>query len=190
MRDAPYDIIKFGRFGGVELRSNKGNSGTWYPTGKRCTLNFEDGTRMQFQPVGSGFLIFVYEATRPLDAYPNKVLSTAPLDRNKLSWLKSEPSYALNLLSQWAEVQSLNGLSGPSSSGLQKPSNYNNPANPWWWPIWSDNPTPSSTISELSMNAKLPSVESEPNPESTLQENSSRVEEPFTPRVDPWYWPF
>ncbi len=190
MGDAPYDIIKFGRFGGVELRSNKGNSGTWYPTGKRCTLNFEDGTRMQFQPVGSGFLIFVYEATRPLDAYPNKVLSTAPLDRNKLSWLKSEPSYALKLLSQWAEVQSLNGVNGPSNSGLQKPSNYNNPANPWWWPIWSDNPTPSSTISELSMNAKLPSVESEPNPESTLQENSSRVEEPFTPRADPWHWPF
>ena len=206
MKDTPYDILKFGRFGGVELRSNKDNAGTWYPSGKRCTLNFEDGTRMQFQPVGSGFLIFVYEATRPLDAYPNKVLSTAPLDRNKLTWLKSEPSYVLNLLSQWAKVQSfqsLNVVNGPSSSGLQKPSNYNNPANPWWWPIWSDNPIPSSTISErasspsddlalseLSMTAKLPSVESEPDPESTRQENSSRVEEPFTPSADPWHWPF
>ena len=203
MEDAPYDILKFGRFGGVELQSNKDNTGTWYPTGKRCTLNFEDGTRMQFQPVGSGFLIFVYEATRPLDAYPNKVLSTAPLDRNKLSWLKSQPSYVLNLLNQWTEVQSLKGVNDPYSSGLRKTSSHNNPANPWWWPIWSDNPMPSSaiserflspsshlTLSELSINAKLPAEDSEPDPDSTRQENSSRVEKSFTPRADPWHWPF
>ena len=69
--------------------------------------------------------------------------------------------------------------------------------------FWRLHPIPSSTISErasspsddlalseLSMTAKLPSVESEPDPESTRQENSSRVEEPFTPRADPWHWPF
>ena len=39
MKDTPYDILKFGRFGGVELRSNKDNTGTWYPSGKRCTLS-------------------------------------------------------------------------------------------------------------------------------------------------------
>lgn len=210
MQDQPYGILKFGRFGGVELRSNKGNLGTWYPSGKRCTLNFEDGTRMQFSPVGSGFLIFVYEATRPLDAYPNKVLSTAPLDRDKLTWLQTEPSYALNLLSQWAEVQSLNSENTVSFESLPNPRNYSNLTNPWWWPIWNDNPhaisansadavealdtvglsenNPSASLTNTGLS--MASKESESDLESTRQEHSPRAEERFTPRADPWHWPF
>ena len=206
----PYSIIKFGRFGGVELSSNKRNAGTWYPTGKRCTLNFEDGTRMLFSPVGSGFLIFVYEATRPLDAYPNKVLPTAPLNRGKLTWLKSEPSYSLDLLSQWAEAQFLHGETVHAFGGSHystQSTQYSPPINPWWWPIWNDSPNPISTEavddpnpSKLSQNngstsethegLSLASKESDSDLESVDQESTAQAEEPFTPRANPWRWPY
>lgn len=205
----PYSFIKFGRFGGVELSSNKRNAGTWYPTSRRCTLNFEDGTRMLFSPVGSGFLIFVYEATRPLDAYPNKVLTTAPLNRDKLTWLKSEPSYSLNLLSQWSEEQFLNGAAhafGGSHNSTQS-TQYSPPINPWWWPIWNDSPNLSSTeavedlnptelfqnnrsASETDEGLSLASKKPESDLESVDQESTAQAEESFTPRANPWRWPY
>lgn len=168
---------------------------------------------MQFNTVGSGFLIFVYEATRPLDAYPNKVLATVPLNREKLTWLKAKPSYALDLLSQWAEVQSLdstNTHSALSDKGYPQTGNFINPNNPWWWPIWSDIQKPGSGILEKTENATNPtklskhnssasltnaglsmaSKESEPPTQSNQQESKMRAEESFIPRSDPWHWPF
>ena len=72
------EIMKFNRFGGVDLASDKKIKGNWYLSGKGCLINLEDGIRMRLKYIGSAFLVFIYEANRPLDGYPNKILKAAP----------------------------------------------------------------------------------------------------------------
>ena len=59
------EIIKFNRFGGINLASDSKIKGSWHLSGKGCLINLEDGIRMRLKYIGSAFLIFVYEANRP-----------------------------------------------------------------------------------------------------------------------------
>ena len=200
-----FDIIQFGRFGGVQLNSNKRTRGTWYPSAKNTLLNLGAGIRMQFRSVGSGFIFLVYEATRPLDAYPSKVLRTAPLNRSKLHNLNFNAIYAEKLLEQVP----LSGLKQTASlfssqSGLH-PILAENP-NPWWWPIWSDNPLNESIkskrkdaefLAKINLNqlTKDPlSIASRDSTEKKKSINDSTIlnlnSQFIKPIKNPWSWPF
>ncbi len=132
--------IRLGRFGGVTFQSNKQQKGNWYISGSGILINLENGERMLLRHIGTGFLLFVYEATRPLDGYPNRIVRTAPLDTSKLDNLNTVPIFTLKLIKATNSIKYTNSLATNKATEESIPAfgGKNLPNNPWWWPIWSD----------------------------------------------------
>ena len=132
--------IRLGRFGGVTFQSNKQQKGNWYISGSGILINLENGERMLLRHIGTGFLLFVYEATRPLDGYPNRIVRTAPLDTSKLDNLNTVPIFTLKLIKAANSIKYTNSLATNKATEESIPAfgGKNLPNNPWWWPIWSD----------------------------------------------------
>ena len=136
-----FEVMKFNRFGGVHLESDSKIKGSWYLSGKGCFINLEDGIRMRLKHIGTAFLLFVYEANRPLDGFPNKILKTAPLNQNKLNTLNAEIILTFKLLKQIDSLYPKNGKPIPLISNWNDHyKSSHNSRDPWWWPIWSDTP--------------------------------------------------
>lgn len=186
------EIMKLNRFGGVNLASDTKTKGSWYLSGKGCLINLEDGIRMRLKYIGSAFLVFVYEANRPLDGYPNKILKAAPLNLQKLDMLNTEASYTLKLLKQVDRLDSKGKKPIPLISNWSDRDTINpSPSGPWWWPIWSDhpkieeddtfsknNPSPSLTNDVDSIGSfKEAKHKNSPNPMDELNKKK-------------WEWPF
>lgn len=186
------EIMKFSRFGGVDLASDKGTDGNWYPSGRGCLINLDDGIRMRLKHIGSAFLVFVYEATRPLDGYPNKILKAAPLNPEKLDLLSTKPYFTMRLLEQ------INQLNDQSSKSMPLISNWSDrdainspPSSPWWWPIWSDN-TKNNNKGSFSTNNSSESLTKESdsiasNKETSLKNKTQSIDQIKTSK---WKWPF
>ncbi|MFL2825528.1 MAG: hypothetical protein ACJZ8T_00465 [Coraliomargaritaceae bacterium] len=186
------EIMKFNRFGGVDLASDKKIKGNWYLSGKGCLINLEDGIRMRLKYIGSAFLVFVYEANRPLDGYPNKILKSAPFNPQKLDLLNTEIYFTSKLLEQ-VEL-----LKPKGNKGIPLISNWSNretinpsPSSPWWWPIWSDNPkikeadTFSENNASPSLTNTIDSIASNKESKQTNSPNPTSL-----PSKSKWEWPF
>jgi hypothetical protein len=187
--------IQLGRFGGVSFQSNKRQKGNWYISGRNILINLENGERMLLRHIGTGFLFFIYEATRPLDGYPNRIVRTAPLDKGKLNNLNTTPTFSLQLVEETSSLEistsdkdnqgfneSIPGLGGKAPSD-----------NPWWWPIWSDQSS-ASTEAEANfskdntadgLTTERDSIDSKGvfNIKQNLKKSSQTKE-------SNWYWPF
>lgn len=185
------EILKLNRFGSVNLASDRKTKGRWRLSREGCIINLDQGIRMKLNYVGTAFLIFVYEANRPIDGYPNKVLKAVPANKHKLDILKIKAHYSLKLVEKVTKLKS-------SQNSMPLISNWSgldtiNPApkSPWWWPIWSDNlktkengifsqnnTSPSLTNQGDSIaSIKVPENKTSPNPMEKI--NESR-----------WVWPF
>ena len=186
------DVIKFNRFGGVNLASKSKINGTWYLQGKRCLINLEGGIRMQLKYIGSAFLVFVYEANRPLDGFPNKILKTAPLDTEKLNMLNNEAYFTLRLLNQ-VDHSNLRGkkLSNLISNLSGKDGIDNTPSSPWWWPIWSDNPKIEERNSFSLNNLSPPLTNDTDSIASSTETKQTNLPDPIDEiNKSKWEWPF
>ena len=187
-----FEIMKFNRFGGVNLVSDPKIKGNWYLSGKRCLINLEDGIRMRLKYIGSAFLIFLYKPNRPLDGFPNKILKAAPLDRIKLNVLNSEIIFTLKLLEQVDRSFPLKGKPLSLMSDMSDRYTINpNPSSPWWWPIWIDN----QKIKEADTfpkNKLSPSLTNGVDSiGSTKEVNQSKLLSPLDKiKKSKWKWPF
>lgn len=186
------EIMKFSRFGGVDLASDKKTNGNWYLSGKGCLINLEDGIRMRLKHIGSAFLIFVYEANRPLDAYPNKILKAAPLHPQKLDMLNSEVYFTLKLLDQVEQLHPKEKNAIPLISNWSNRDTINpSPSSPWWWPIWSDNPK-TKEADTFSANNLSPSLTNDADSIASNKESKQKnLPDPVDqPNKSKWIWPF
>ena len=184
--------MKFSRFGGVDLASDKKTNGNWYLSGKGCLINLEDGIRMRLKHIGSAFLIFVYEANRPLDAYPNKILKAAPLHPQKLDMLNSEVYFTLKLLDQVEQLHPKEKNAIPLISNWSNRDTINpSPSSPWWWPIWSDNPK-TKEADTFSANNLSPSLTNDADSIASNKESKQKnLPDPVDqPNKSKWIWPF
>lgn len=186
------EVIKFGRFGGVDLASDKQTKGNWYLSGKGCLINLDNGIRMKLKYIGSAFLVFVYEATRPLDGYPNKILKAAPSTPKKLDLLNTEPYYTLKLLEQFDQLYLKGKKSLPLISNWSDRDTINpSPNSPWWWPVWSDNrqikdsDTFSTNNPSTSLTNDADSIAS--NKETSLKNSPNPMQHSNKSK---WKWPF
>ena len=186
------EIIKFNRFGGVDLASDTKTKGNWYLSGKGCLINLEGGIRMRLKYIGSAFLIFVYEANRPLDGFPNKILKTAPLNPKKLHALNADLYFTFKLLEQ---VDHLDIRRGKPTQLVSNWSNNNKinstPITPWWWPIWNDNPK-IKEADTFSSNNLSPSLTNQTDSIASFTEaEQTKLPNP-TDEINKtkWEWPF
>lgn len=186
------EIMKFNRFGGVHLASDKKTKGSWYLSGKGCLINLEDGIRMRLKYIGSAFLVFVYEANRPLDAYPNKILKTAPLNPEKLDRLNTELYYTIKLLEQVDQLDPKGKKAIPLISNWSDRDTINpSPSSPWWWPIWSDHPKIQGADT-FSKNNPSPSLTNDVDSIASNKESNSKYSpKPMDESINSkWEWPF
>ena len=186
------EIMKFNRFGGVNLASNSKIKGSWYLSGRGCLINLEDGIRMRLKYIGSAFLVFVYEANRPLDGFPNKILKAAPKNSQKLDLLNAEVSFTLKLLEQVNQInpkgqQKMPLISNWSNSDTINPS----PRSPWWWPIWNDNPKIQES-EPFSINNLSPSLTNDADSiGSSTEAKQTNLPNPIDEiNKSKWEWPF
>ena len=186
------EIMKFNRFGGVHLASDSKIKGSWYLSGKGCLINLEDGIRMRLKYIGSAFLVFVYQANRPLDGFPNKILKTAPLNPKKLDVLNTEVYFTLKLLKQFDQLNPRKGKPIPLISNWSDRDTINPPpSSPWWWPIWSDNPKikEADTFSINNLSASLTNdADSIGSSTETKQKNLPNPIDAIN--KSKWEWPF
>ena len=186
------EIMKFNRFGGVDLASDKKIKGNWYLSGKGCLINLEDGIRMRLKYIGSAFLVFIYEANRPLDGYPNKILKAAPYHPQKLDTLNAEIYYTSKLLEQVRQLKPVGKESIPLISNWSDRDTINpSPSSPWWWPIWSDNPK-IKEADTFSLNNASTSLTN--TADSIASKEESKQKKSLDPIAEPnkskWKWPF
>lgn len=186
------EIMKFNRFGGVNLASDSKIKGSWYLSGRGCLINLEDGIRMRLKYIGSAFLVFVYEANRPLDGFPNKILKAAPKNSQKLNLLNAEVSFTLKLLEQ------INLINAQGQQTMPLVSNWSNrdtinpsPSSPWWWPIWSDNPKIQES-EPFSRNNLSPSLTNDADSiGSSTEAKQTNLPNPIDEiNKSKWEWPF
>ena len=186
------DIIKFNKFGGLNIASDTNTKGSWFLSRKVCLLNLENGIRMRLKHVGSAFLLFVYEANRPLDSFPNKILKTAPLNPRKLDLINTESGYTIALLKQVNLLSTNNERSIPLISNWSNRDTINPiPIEPWWWPIWSDNlkmkevdSFSENNISPLLTNGKDSIASDNHSPSRNSTETINLINK------SKWEWPF
>ena len=186
------EIMKFSRFGGVDLSSDKKTKGNWYLSGKDCLINLEDGVRMRLKHVGSAFLIFVYKANRPLDAYPNKILKAAPLHPQKLDMLNTELYFTLKLLNHVKQLHPKEKSTIPLISNWSDRDTINPlPSSPWWWPIWSDAPK-TKEAGTFSTNNLYRSLTNDADSIASNKELlQKKLPDPMDkPNKSKWTWPF
>ena len=186
------EIMKFNRFGGVHLASDSKIKGSWYLSGKGCLINLEDGIRMRLKYIGSAFLVFVYEANRPLDGFPNKILKAAPQNLQKLDQLNTEVILTLKLLEQINQINAKGRQTMPLISNWSNRDTINpSPSNPWWWPIWSDNPKIQES-QPFSANNLSPSLTNDIDSiGSTTEAKQTNSPNPIDEiNKSKWEWPF
>ena len=187
--------IQLGRFGGVSFQSNKQQKGNWYISGRNILINLENGERMLLRHIGTGFLFFIYEATRPLDGYPNRIVRTAPLDKGKLNNLNTIPTFSLKLVEETGSLkvstsdkdnkgfnQWIPGLGGNAPSD-----------NPWWWPIWSDQTSTSSeAAANFSKDNTSDGLTTEPDSIDSKEvfNKKQNLKKSNQTKESNWYWPF
>lgn len=186
------EIMELNRFGGVNLASDSKIKGSWYLSGKGCLINLEDGIRMRLKYIGSAFLVFVYEANRPLDGFPNKILKSAPQNSQKLDLLNAEVSFTLKLLEQVKQINAQGQQTMPLISNWSNSDTINpSPRSPWWWPIWSD--TPKIQESEpFSTNNLSPSLTNDADSiGSSTEAKQTNSPNPIDQiNKSKWEWPF
>ena len=185
------EIMKFNRFGGVNLASDPKIKGSWHLYDKGCLINLEGGIRMRLKYIGSAFLIFVHKANRPLDGYPNKILKTAPLNQKKLDELSNEFYFTLKFLKQVENLFTREGkpplISNWSDRDIINPS----PRSPWWWPIWSDNPKIEESKPFSKNNLSTTLTNDADFIDSNLEANQTNLSYPiYEAKESKWEWPF
>ena len=186
------EIIKFNRFGGVNLASDSKIKGSWYISGKGCLINLEDGIRMRLKYIGSAFLVFVYKANRPLDAFPNKILKTAPLNQKKIDMLNAEVYFTLKLLKEIDHLNPIEGKPTPLISNWSDRRTINpTPSSPWWWPIWSDNVNIKKSDT-FSVNNLSPSLTNDGDSIGSTKEAKETILPNTIDKINKsqWEWPF
>ena len=187
-----FEIMKFNRFGGVNLASDSKIKGSWYLYGKGCLINLEDGIRMRLKYIGSAFLVFVYEANRPLDGFPNKILKAAPKNSQKLNLLNAEVTFTLKLLKQVNLINAQGQQTMPLVSNWSNRDTINpSPSSPWWWPIWSDNPKIQES-EHFSRNNLSPSLTNDADSiGSSTEAKQTNLPNPIDEiNKSKWEWPF
>ena len=186
------EIMKFNRFGGVHLASDPKIKGSWYLSGKECLINLEDGIRMRLKYIGRAFIVFIYEANRPLDGFPNKILKAAPKNPQKLDLLNAEVSFTFKLLEQVNQINARGNQTMPLISNWSNRDTINpSPSSPWWWPIWSDTPKAkeSETFSKNNLSASL--TNDADSIGSTKEAKKIKLPNPIDEiNKSKWEWPF
>ncbi len=147
--------ISLSRFGGISTSRRASLDGEWRLSGQDLFLNWDDGLRQVISAIGTGFVLFEFEAGRPVDAVPSRIFRTTPADRSKLEAFEQARMSASHALH---EDDALNdALVGPSETTflsrlwpfgrseysefpedtfvVEPPSKENDP---WWWPFWSE----------------------------------------------------
>lgn len=187
-----FEIMRFNRFGGVNLASNKKTKGNWYLSGTVCIINLDDGIRMRLKPVGSAFIAFIYEANRPLDGYPNKVLKAAPLSPQKLDLLDTDAFFTQKLQNKFIQFKPIHSKDISLISNWPTKDTANSSANnPWWWPIWSDNADIKTTNAFSENNTSAPLTNNEESIASITEENQTNSQNPIDALIkSKWEWPF
>ena len=136
-------------------------------------------------------ILFVYESTRPLDGYPNKILRTAPMNRDKLDSLNPDIYFTNKLMARIDKIKLEGGKNIPLISDLSDQNKIKPPINsPWWWPIWSDNPK----IKEAETFSKNKVVPTLTNTVDSVASNKANDEKLTSTTVlrnkTKWEWPF
>lgn len=185
------EIIKFSRFGKIELASNKKARGNWYLLDKGCLVNLDDGTRMKLKHIGSAFLVFIYDANRPLDGFPKKILKAAPKNNQKLEQLNQSIYFTSVLLEKVNPLVSNNEFI-PLVSNWSNVRTINPPQNsPWWWPIWSDKVNVSETEKLSENNPFRPLTNETDSIASNKESRNKSLPNPMKlVNESKWDWPF
>lgn len=181
-----FDILKFGRFGSINISSDKKIKGNWYPSPKNTTLYLGNGLRMKFKPLGTGLIFLLYEANRPLDGYPSKVLNSTPVNFKKLKEFNLEKSYTLEFLNQFPQFNDYPSFNFLGRSFANHPLLAKDP-DPWWWPLWSDKI--SENTKYMTQNSTNPNLEKKTNlkiPANNVNINANKNIQ----IKNAWSWPF
>lgn len=131
-------LLQLGRFGGVDYYANQHTKGNWYLTGNSLLINLENGSRLRLETIGTGFLLSLYDARRPLDGYPNQIFQIAPLEKEKLYQFSVKPNSAFALLGKHLGLAEAKNRKKEYFNTFQKEEADKFQVNPWWWPIWSE----------------------------------------------------
>lgn len=176
-------LLQLGRFGGVDYYYNQHTKGNWYLTGNSLLINLENGSRLRLEIIGTGFLLSRFDARRPLDGYPNQIFQVAPLEKEKLYQFNVKPKSAIALRNKHLGLSETKNQRKAYLNSFQKQAADKFQVDPWWWPIWSENPENIGNKDLTNNSASVASSNEEtkkpgPDIERHRKLNSS------------WQWPF
>ena len=147
---------------------------------------------MQMKCIGTGFLVFVYEANRPIGGFPNKILRSAPIDQKKLKIFENNESFTQKLLQRFEQFNLNNRRYLPLISNWSDRDTINPaPISPWWWPVWSDKLkiNEPETFSKNNLSTLLTNnKESIASSFKTIDKKSLNPMEEI--KISKWKWPF
>ncbi len=198
-----FERIEIGRFGGLKTSADDTLYGNWSMSGQDIFMSWDDGIREILKSVGNGFLIYEYKPGRPMDGVPTRIFSAAPENVSKLAkYMEGQKEVAIALLdhvkstgftaaskdSGWGqELVNWAWPFGDSSEDVPL-ANAHTPSDtqsskridPWWWPLWSENPSIETTA-----------FDSEHYSAETLKDSETVDKtKPNKPAQPNWDWPF
>ena len=211
-----FERIEIGRFGGLKNSADSTLHGNWRMSGQNIFMEWDDGIRRILSPIGNGFVLYEYKPGRPIDGVPTHIFPATPKDTSKLAeHLREREAVATKLLrraeavgittdvvdSGWGQTfmrwawpfddTDSNDLSDTSlKAALVAPEGVD----PWWWPLWSENPSQQTANSDKARNTvtlKLTSETDETNPNTTESSDQTvtQSDKIMTKKAD-WDWPF
>ncbi|MEM1222650.1 MAG: hypothetical protein AAGH40_07780 [Verrucomicrobiota bacterium] len=177
IRQAGFEKVNLGRFGGLSTSLDRTLSGQWLMSGQDIFMRWDDGIRKILSPIGRGFVVYEYRPGRPLDGVPSQVFAASPADPNKLQAYaegREEAAEQMISLAESAGIDSNNTSSGwgntfmrwvwpfsetensTSTDAILTEAYVDEPGSedPWWWPFWSE---------KRVLESELPSEDPEPS---------------------------
>ena len=191
--DNSFEQFEIGRFGGLKTSADATLYGNWRMSGRAIFMNWDDSMRTILRPVGSGFILYEYKPGRPTDGVPTRVFPATPQNTKKLAaYADGRWSTAQQLL-ELARKAEVAQTELPLEADLDSP----NKGDPWWWPLWSENPSAEKTEPAVTeRNTVKIATRSEPGnaeqePTATKDIAQSEIKETTTHPPKPnWDWPF
>ncbi|TVP78263.1 MAG: hypothetical protein EA353_08650 [Puniceicoccaceae bacterium] len=157
-----FERIELKRFGGLSTSLDRSLSGEWRMQGQDIFMRWDDGMRKILSPIGRGFVLYEYRPGRPLDGVPTRTRPAAPADAGKMAEYMQGREDVIQQMRGLADAAGLDlrqqGNTGwgrtfarwvwpfgeddaiSSDAILQEEYQETRVGDPWWWPVWSENP--------------------------------------------------
>ena len=145
-----FERISLSRFGGLDTTADRSLGGQWRLSGQDLFMRWDDGMRKILSPVGHGFVVYEYRPGRPAPADSSKfeeylkdragvakqmkAMATAagidPAQQKATGWGRSFARWVWPFAGDQSETS--------TEEMLAEEFEPDEPADPWWWPFWSE----------------------------------------------------